>query len=250
MNRSRFTGKLFLTAVLFVLCSCGGNEEKPATETAAVDTTATTPAPQVTPLASASTIITAPQYMMVVRHKVADYEKFKTSYDSHDSLRLANGLHNYVIGRSLDDSSVILVALKADDIAKAKAFAKNPALKKAMEQAGVKGPPTIMFLNSIYQNTAEVSSNIRSMSIMTVKDRDAWFKSFEEFKQEREDNGIADRVISQDPDNDKKMILVTAWTDTAKAKAYIKSDVLKKRREASGVIGEPERFVFQVLKRY
>jgi quinol monooxygenase YgiN len=165
-------------------------------------------------------------------------------------LRLANGLHNYVIGRSLEDSTVILIALKADDLAKAKAFAKNPALKKAMEQAGVKGAPSIMFLNSIYQNTADVNSDIRSMSIMTVKDRDAWFKSFEEFKQEREDNGIADRVISQDPDNDKRMILVTAWTDTAKARAYVNSDALKKRREASGVIGTPERFVFQVLKRY
>ena len=230
MNKSRFTGKLFFTAVLFLLCSCGGGEEKESTETTTIDTTVTTAAPEAAPPVAASTIITTPQIMMVVRHKIGDYEKFKSSYDAHDSLRLANGLHNYVIGRSLEDSSVILVALKADDLIKAKAFAKDPALKKAMEQAGVKGKPSILFLNSIYQNTADVSPEIRSMNIMTVKDRDAWFKSFEEYKQERMDNGIIDRVISEDPDNDKRMILITAWADTAKARAYANSDGLKKRR--------------------
>jgi hypothetical protein len=38
--------------------------------------------------------------------------------------------------------------------------------------------------------------------------------------------------------------------DTAKAFAYYKSDALKKRREASGVIGEPDRFLYRVVKRY
>ncbi len=58
------------------------------------------------------------------------------------------------------------------------------------------------------------------------------------------------RVIGHDPDDNKKVSLVTAVIDTAKAFAYWKSDALKKRREAGGVIGEPERFVFQVVKRY
>jgi len=38
--------------------------------------------------------------------------------------------------------------------------------------------------------------------------------------------------------------------DTAKAFAYYKSDALKKRREAGGVIGEPERFLFRIVQRY
>jgi hypothetical protein len=57
-------------------------------------------------------------------------------------------------------------------------------------------------------------------------------------------------VIAHDPDNDKKVILVTALTDTAKANAYWTSDAMKKRREAGGVTGTPERFVFEVVKRY
>jgi hypothetical protein len=38
--------------------------------------------------------------------------------------------------------------------------------------------------------------------------------------------------------------------DTAKAFAYYKSDILKKRRAESGVIGEPERFLYRVVQRY
>jgi hypothetical protein len=43
---------------------------------------------------------------------------------------------------------------------------------------------------------------------------------------------------------------VTALSDTAKAFAYYKSDALKKRIQASGVIGEPVRFFYQIAKKY
>jgi hypothetical protein len=91
---------------------------------------------------------------------------------------------------------------------------------------------------------------IRSRTTFSVKDWDAWLKSFQEGKQERIDNGIVVRVIGHEADDNKKVTLVTALTDTAKAFAYYKSDALKKRREAGGVIGEPQRFLFKVAKRY
>jgi len=83
-----------------------------------------------------------------------------------------------------------------------------------------------------------------------VKDWDAWLKGFEDGKQERIDNGILDRVVGHDLDDLKKVYVVTAIVDSAKAFAYYKSDALKKRRLASGVIGEPVRFLYQVVKRY
>jgi hypothetical protein len=83
-----------------------------------------------------------------------------------------------------------------------------------------------------------------------VKDFDAWQKSFEAGKQERLDNAITDRVVGHDVDDNKKVMLVTAVLDTAKAFAYYKSDGLKKRREAGGVIGTPARFLYRIVKRY
>ena len=245
MNQSRFTSTLFCAAMVFFFTSCGGKEEK-STDTTSTDTTAT----EATTPASTNTIITTPQSMMVVTHKVKDFAKWKASYDEHDSMRLANGIHSFVIGRGLQDSNMVLVAVKADDMDKAKAFAKGASLKNAMQKAGVTGTPTISFVTTTWQDTAVISSPFRSRTTFTVKDWDTWVKNFQEGKQERLDNGITERAYGHDPDDNKKVSLVTALLDTAKAFAYYKSDALKQRRAAGGVIGEPKRFLFTVVQRY
>jgi hypothetical protein len=173
------------------------------------------------------------------------------AYDGHDSARRAYGLHDYVIGRGINDSNMVMVALKADDMAKAKAFTKDPGLKKAMDKGGVMGAPTISFYVATWQDTSTLGPDVlRSRTTLSVKDWDAFVKSFDDGKQERMDNGIVTRVLGHDADDNKKVTLVTAVTDTAKAFAYYKSDALKKRREAGGVIGEPKRFLFRITKRY
>ncbi len=249
MKRSRFTGLLFGAATVFFLTSCGGNgsEEKPATDTSSTSTTTTTTTP---PPPAVSTIITTPQAMMVATHKVANFAKWKASYDAHDSMRLAFGIHSYVIGRGTQDTNMVLVAVKVDDMAKAKAFAKDPSLKKAMQKGGVTGPPTISFVTITWQDTGDISTSLRSRTTFSVKDWDTWQKNFLEGKQERLDNGITDRAFGHDANDNKKVSLVTAISDTAKAFAYYKSDALKKRREAGGVIGEPKRFLYRVVQKY
>ncbi len=247
MKKSKCIGLLLSAATVLFFASCGGDgsKEETSTDSTVVDTSSTT---AVTP--EVNTIITTPVQMMVVTHKVADFDKWKAGYEAHDSARLANGIHKYVIGRGLQDPNMVLVAMRIDDVAKAKAFGKDPALKKVMQKAGVTGPPSISYITATWQDTAVISSSIRSQTSFAVKDWDAWQKSFEEGKQDRMDNGIAARVIGHDADDPKKVALVTAILDTAKAYAYWKSDALKKRREAGGVIGEPKRFVFTVVQRY
>jgi len=249
MKQSRFFIMLSSAAMVLFLTSCGGsgNGEKTNTDTtkAATDTsTAATTIPT-------STIVTSPQNMMVVTHKVKDFAKWKPSYDAHDSMRLAFGVHSYVIGRGLTDSNMVLVATKVDDLAKAKAFSKDPSLKKAMEKGGVTGMPSISFVTMTFQDTSTLDpKTIRSRATFTVKDWDTWQKAFEEGKQDRMANGIMVRAYGHDADNNKKVVVVTALADTAKAFAYWKSDAFKKRIESSGVTGQLQRFLYTVVQRY
>jgi hypothetical protein len=149
--------------MVFFLVSCsGGGSEKKTSDSTAVDTTTAVVTPPVT-------TITTPQNMMVAKHKVSNYAKWKASYDAHDSARLANGIHSYVIGRGLRDSNMILVAVKVDDMTKAKAFAKDPYLKKAMQKGGVTGTPEFAFVTMTFQDTATLAY-IRSRTTFTVKD--------------------------------------------------------------------------------
>ncbi|MEO6733916.1 MAG: hypothetical protein ABIN01_22020 [Ferruginibacter sp.] len=253
MMLSRSLSMSFFIAVVFLFSSCSGSEKKTGTDTASSDTTTTTTTATAatTESVAPSTIVTSPQVMLLVKHKVANFTKWKPSYDAHDSMRLANGIHSYVIGRGVQDSNMVFVVTKADDAVKAKAFAQSPSLKAAMQKSGVAGKPSISFENVVWQDTAILNPNtIRSLTTFTVKDWDTWQAKFKEGKQERIDNGIADRVYGHEVDDNKKVMLVTAIMDSAKAAAYWKSDMLKQRRAAGGVIGVPDRFLFRVVQRY
>ena len=244
MKQSRFRGLLFCAMVfLLVSCSGGESEKKTSTDSTATDTTRAVVAPKVT-------TITTPEFMLVVIHKVANYAKWKASYDAHDSARLANGIHNYVIGRGFKDSNMVMVALKVDDSAKAKAFAKDPGLKKAMQKGGVLGMPTVALNKMVFQDTVMMSTDLRARATYMVKDWAAWQKAFEEGKKDIMENGITLRAYGHSADNDKKIIVVTAITDTAKAFAFYKSDELKKRGVAVGKVGEIDRFLYRVVQHY
>ena len=247
MKRFRFNGLLFYAAMAFFLTSCSGNGSK-ETNTDSTATADTTAAGTVAP--EGNTIVTTPQNMIVIMHKVSNFQKWKSAYDEHDSARLASGIHNYVIARGTADSNMVLVALKIDDTTKAKAFAKDPGLKKAMQKGGVTGTPTISMITMVFQDTADIGSVLRASTMYTVKDWDTWQKAFEDGKQMRLDNGITDRAYGHELDDNKKVTVVTALTDTAKAFAYYKSDALKERMKAAGVASEPKRFIYNIVQRY
>lgn len=230
-------------AFVFLFSSCGGDEEKTTDKTTTTDTTATI-------TTTKSTVDTMQQNIVLIWQKVANFEKWKPVYDGHDTARLSHGLHNYIIGRDVNDSNTVLVALKADDITKAKAFAKDPGLKAAMQKGGVTGAPTILFNTMVYQDNAKNMSDLRSITNFTVKDWNAWKKAFESTRQLRIDNGLTDRAYGYDVDDNHKVTLVVAINDTAKANAFWKSDILKQKRAESGVVGEVKRHVYRVVQKY
>ncbi len=252
MKQLKFLSTLGI-AFVFLFSSCSGNESKTTDSTVTDDSTAMTSATDsttTTTAASESSVTTTPETIMIIWQKVANFAKWKMAYDGHDSARLASNIHNYVIGRSVDDSNTVLVALKAGDVAKAKAFAKDPGLKAAMQKGGVKGAPSISLCTVVYQDMSKNMSDLRSMMMFTVKDWDAWKKTFESNRQLRTDNGLTDRAYGYDADNNHKVTLTLAINDTAKANAYWKSDVFKQKKAESGVVGEVKKYTYHVVQKY
>jgi len=165
MTQYRFTSMLFCTVLVFFLTSCGESEQTTSTDSDSTNIETTSPEAAM----ETNTIITTPENMMIVTHKVSDFEKWKASYDEHDSMRLVHGIHSYVIGRGVEDANMVFVAVKADDMAKAKAFAKDPSLKKAMQKGGVVGTPSISLNTTTWQDTAVLGPDIiRSRTTFTV----------------------------------------------------------------------------------
>lgn len=231
-------------AMLLFLSSCNDEQDDPATNEATGDTTAATnTAPAVEPATQ------SPQTMLIVRHKVKDYAKFKEVYDSHDSFRLAHGMRSFLIGRGVEDPNMLLVAVRADDVEKAKAFSKSPDLKKAMQESGVVGAPKV-FLANVLSLRTNSSSDLRAISFFTVKDWETWRTRFEANKQSRLDYGLEDRGYGHEVDDNHKGIYVASIIDSAKARDYQASAIMKQRLDSAGVVGAPERFWYRVAQTY
>jgi len=230
----------FAVAMSFSMSSCNNDGEKKADEKAA-DSSA---------VKTQGSAPVKPANLLVFTVKVANYAKWLPAYESHDSIRTANGLHNYVIARGLKDSNTVMVALKMDDADKAKAFAASPDLKARMQKSGVIGAPTISYLDVQMQDTTANTASTRVMVTHKVKDWDAWKKVFDEDKPNRVNAGFADRLLAYEVGDNHKVSIVLLVSDMAKAEAFSKSPELKAKMEAGGVEGPPSFFYYTIAKKY
>jgi len=77
-------------------------------------------------------------FVSIVTHKVKDYAAWKKVYDSVKGVQKEGGVRAHSVLRASDDPNLVTVTHTFDTLAAAQAFfSDNPALKKAMVDAGV-----------------------------------------------------------------------------------------------------------------
>lgn len=83
---------------------------------------------------------------ILIRHKVADFAKWKPVYDGHASARSNAGLKEERLLRNTENQNEVVMLFSAQDLNKAKQFAASDDLRQRMQQAGVTDKPDIYFL--------------------------------------------------------------------------------------------------------
>ena len=83
---------------------------------------------------------------LLVRHKVADFSKWKAAYDAHSPARQNAGLIEKYLLRNTDNQNEVILLFEAKDLPKAKEFAASADLREAMQGAGVVDKPDIYSL--------------------------------------------------------------------------------------------------------
>ncbi|HEY4616742.1 MAG TPA: hypothetical protein VIH09_00930 [Flavobacterium sp.] len=188
-----------------------------------------------------------PFKVIVIKHKVADYDKWRKGYDAHDSVRQAYGISHYVIGRGMDDRNTVIVIDKMNDVTKAKEFSAMPSLKEAMKKAGVIGSPEFAYYEVIRNDDSKINLKDRIMVTHRVKDFDAWLKVYDaEGVAKRMEEGLIDRGMARSIDDPNMVTLVFAISDMEKAKAAINSEAKKKLMTEAGVEGSPKMFYYKL----
>ncbi len=85
---------------------------------------------------------------LVVAHQVENYSTWRKAYDDNQDFRAQHNLGEARVYQDVADANQITVVAEGD-LSNLQAFASDPALKDAMESAGVVGAPQIMFVNDV-----------------------------------------------------------------------------------------------------
>ncbi|HEY5770513.1 MAG TPA: hypothetical protein VIS71_11770 [Terrimicrobium sp.] len=83
---------------------------------------------------------------VLIRHKVADFSKWKPAYDAHLPARQEAGLRDVHLLRNIDDPTEVVLLFEAEDLRKAREFTVSSDLAEKMQEAGVVEKPDIYFL--------------------------------------------------------------------------------------------------------
>ena len=81
--------------------------------------------------------------IVIVQHKVRDYDAWKSVFDEHQAVRTRHGATGHELYRGLEDPNEVTIVNQFPSKEQAEAFAADPSLKEAMERGGVVNEPRI-----------------------------------------------------------------------------------------------------------
>lgn len=83
--------------------------------------------------------------LTVVLHRVKDYQAWRKAYDEFAPGQKAGGVTSESVYHAKEDPNSVLVLHYYPSMEAAEAFVASPALRDAMQRAGVEGIPRIEF---------------------------------------------------------------------------------------------------------
>lgn len=87
---------------------------------------------------------------LYLRHRVADYARWKEAFDTHLAARQAGGARDEaVILRNTEDPQEIIVVMGWRDLKSARLFIQSVSWQVALRKMGVDGIPEVLYLESV-----------------------------------------------------------------------------------------------------
>ena len=86
---------------------------------------------------------------VLVRHKVADFNRWKESFDSHLNARMHAGELGFQLFQGVDDPRDVTLLLDWDSVEHARRFMSSDELRGRMQQAGVVGAPDVQYIEDV-----------------------------------------------------------------------------------------------------
>ena len=86
---------------------------------------------------------------LAIRHRVSDYAAWRKVYDEVEPLRARHGCTAQRVMQLPDDGNELLITHDFPTAGQAGSFARDPALREAMDRSGVEGAPRIEIFTDV-----------------------------------------------------------------------------------------------------
>jgi hypothetical protein len=83
---------------------------------------------------------------ILIRHKVANFDQWKSIYDAHAGVRKIVGLREEHVWRSVTDANDVFILFATENLNTALAYVNSVELRTTMQGAGVVDRPDIHVL--------------------------------------------------------------------------------------------------------
>ena len=83
---------------------------------------------------------------LIVRHRVANFDAWKSAFDSMTEIRRAHGWTQAIVYRDAADPNMVTIVNRVTDLEGAKRYGGSPELRAGMQKSGVQGPPEIFLV--------------------------------------------------------------------------------------------------------
>jgi hypothetical protein len=83
----------------------------------------------------------------IVRHSIADFDRWKPIFDEDRAARQAHGSQGGRLFRNAENPNDLVIVWKWADLDQARGFAAAPGLREKMQAAGVTSRPELFFLD-------------------------------------------------------------------------------------------------------
>ena len=95
---------------------------------------------------------------VLIRHKVADYSRWKQVFDSHLNTRKRAGEVACQLFHNVEDPRELFLLMDWQTVEEARKFMDSAELRQRMQEAGVQGAPEIQYLEdarSVHRSAAD-----------------------------------------------------------------------------------------------
>lgn len=175
---------------------------------------------------------------LIVVHACRDFATWKRGFDTDAPNRASAGLTDLLVLRETDDANRIALLFGVADRARAQAMIDGPALRQAMQAAGVVGAPEVRFVHGDF--TPAPADTYLTMTAK-VAAYETFLTAFAQDKSDRQAAGMTDLGVLHDLDDANNLFLIWSVDDVGRASRFLGSAKLHEHQvKDAGVIGPPE----------